>query len=92
MPAVPAHTAIAFCRSVGSEKAFVMIDRVAGKMRAAPTPVTARMAISPPAVSTRAEARQPRPKMTRPAANARRRPNRSPSPPQVSSRPANTTV
>ena len=44
------------------------------------------------AVVTTAEARQPAANTTSPAARTRRRPYRSPSAPQVSIRPANTTV
>ena len=92
IPAVLAQIAIARWRSTGSVNTFVMIESVAGKISAAPTPVIARIAISAVAESTTADAAQPKPNTRSPRARIRRRPKRSPRLPQVSSSPANTTV
>ena len=92
IPAVLAQIAIAFWRSTGSVNTLVMIESVAGKISAAPIPVTARMAMSAPAESTSADAAHPTPNTTSPRASIRRRPNRSPRLPHVSRKPANTTV
>ncbi len=88
----PAHTPIALERSAGSVKTLEMMLRVAGMISAPPIPMNARVAISTPADPDSALASDPVPKITRPAVSALYRPNRSPSDPAVSSRPAKTRV
>ena len=66
-PPVPAQTAMARCRSAASGKTLVRIESVAGKTSAAPTPVSARSAISCVGVRRRAPTRPtPTPKTTSP--------------------------
>jgi hypothetical protein len=90
-PANPAHTAIARGRSCGG-KIDVIIDSVAGITKAAPMPMTARLAITCVASLASPPSSAPRPNTTSPPTSARRRPNRSPMAPALSSRPANTTA
>ncbi len=52
-PVIAPHSPIALARSPRSVYRLEMIARVAGKISAAPTPITARTAISAPGVSTR---------------------------------------
>jgi hypothetical protein len=87
IPATAAQIAIAFGRS-SSGKMFVRIESVVGMMPAAPTPITARAAISSPAVPDIAASTEPAAKTTRPLTRARRRPKRSPSVPAASRSPA----
>ena len=54
MPGSPAQTPMALARSLGSVKTLVRMASVAGKMRAAPTPMAARAAISASARSASA--------------------------------------
>jgi len=88
----PAHTAMARPRSAGTVNTLLMMDRVAGMISAPPMPIRARVAIRWLGDPVRADATDPRPKMTRPAVRPRRRPKRSPRLPAVSSRPAKTSV
>ena len=88
-PATPAQMPIARPRSSGG-KMFVMIDSVEGMINAPPMPINERVAISVVAPPENADAMEPSPKITSPTFSARLRPNRSPSAPIVSSRPANT--
>ena len=69
-----------------------MIDRVAGMIRAPPTPMIARVPISWFAEVAIAEMIEPNPKIRKPICSAGRRPKRSPSAPALSSRPAKTNV
>ncbi len=88
----PAQMAMARARSVGTVKTLVTMDRVAGMIRAAPMPMTQRVAISWLADPAVADSTEPKPKMSRPMDSAPRRPNRSPRLPAVRSKPANTRV
>src|SRR5688572_7243130 len=90
-PAKPAQIAIARGRSAGG-KIVVMIDNVAGMTNAAPTPITARPAMTCVAPDARPANNAPRPDTTRPLRSAFLRPNRSPSAPAVNSTPAKTTA
>ena len=88
-PAKPAHTAMALPRSWGG-KTTVRMDSVAGMISAAPSPITARRAMScigSPAwlATTAATANTPSP-----VSRARLRPKRSPRAPAKSRKPANT--
>src|SRR5829696_7705844 len=89
-PATPDQIAIALARS-RSGNVFVRIDSVEGMIAAAPTPISARLAISSSAEPLNAPRTEPRPKMPRPAKSIRRRPNRSPRLPATSRRPAKTS-
>jgi hypothetical protein len=73
-PATPAQAAMAWARSLGSVNRFVMIDRVAGMTKAAPTPMRARAAISSPTLPDRAPATEAMPNRAIPAVSDRRRP------------------
>ena len=88
MPDVAPQIPSAFCRSDGSGKTLVRMARLAGKMKAAATPMSARVVISPPVVCDQAAAAENRPKKTRPACMVPLRPRRSPMPPPARSRPA----
>jgi hypothetical protein len=70
----------------------VRMDRVDGMMKAPPTPISARAAISDSADPAIADQAEPAPKISRPMFSARLRPKRSPSAPAVSSSPANTSM
>src|SRR5918992_538854 len=72
-------------------KRLAMIERVAGMIIAAPTPIAARTAITSPAESATSAPRLASPKIDTPAWSASLRPRRSPSVPKTSSRPANTS-
>ena len=90
MPATADHRPIALARSFGSVNTLVRIDNVAGMTSAAPSPMTARAAISWPEVVASAPAADAAAKISSPAVRAPLRPRRSPSDPPVSSSPANT--
>ncbi len=81
---------IALARSPGSVKVLVRIASVAGKISAAPTPISARPAMSISALPASPANADVAPNTTRPTMSARLRPYRSPSPPAASSRPVNT--
>ncbi len=91
-PAVADQMAMAWARSRRSVKTLVMIDSVAGMISAAPMPMIARVAMRWLASVANAEAIDAVPMIVRPMARAPRRPNRSPSEPIVSSRPAKTRM
>ena len=91
MPVAPAQIPMALPRSAGS-KTLVMIDRVAGRTAAPPMPISARIAMSISGDVEYAEASEAAPNRARPSMRMRLRPYRSPSTPQVNSRPANTSV
>ena len=65
-PAKPAHTPTALARPSGG-KTLVIVDSVPGMISAAPTPVSARHAMSAPAESLNAEAALATPKMAMPS-------------------------
>ena len=92
MPAIAAHIPMAFGRSSGG-KTVTTIDSVDGIIIAAPSPMTARAAMTSPLVSAyiavQADAVQT---MRRPTCKAERRPNRSPIAPIVSSAPPKTSA
>ena len=90
-PAIADQAPIAPARSLAGNTA-VRIDRVAGMTNAAPTPITARAAISVEESPESAAQADPAAKTTRPAISARRRPNRSPSAPAMISSAANVSV
>ena len=66
------------------------IDRVAGMTKAAPTPISARVAISWLALWANVESNEAMPTVARPSCSAPLRPKRSPSAPDGSSRKTNT--
>ena len=66
-PLIAPQMPIAFARSPRSVNTFVMIESVAGKISAAPMPMTARTAISALGVSTRTRERDSPPNTTSPA-------------------------
>ena len=72
-PANPDQMAIALARSLGG-KTTVMIDRVAGMVSAAPTPMAPRSTISWLALSLRVATRAATRKMPRPTTRAGLRP------------------
>src|SRR5256886_13670630 len=67
---------MAWARSRRSLKVLEMIDRVVGKITAAPTPMTRRAAMRPPVVPAAAPAAVPGPKRARTVARAGRPPQR----------------
>jgi hypothetical protein len=69
-----------------------MIDRVVGKIVAAPTPISVRVVISWPGEVVQADRADPIANTAMPASSTRRRPNRSPSRPKVNIRAANASV
>ncbi len=86
-PATAAQMAIARGRS-DAGKMLVRMESVVGMIPAAPTPISARDAISAEELSASAARTEPTPKTTRPVTSARRRPKRSPSVPAASRSPA----
>src|SRR3954469_6324347 len=89
-PVVVAQMAIALARSCGGNT-LTRIDRVAGMMNAAPSPIAARQAMIS-VTSLACDARKLATKnVANPNCSAPLRPNRSPSAPDVKSRPANTS-
>jgi hypothetical protein len=81
----PAQIPIAVPRWHGG-KVAVMIESVAGFIRAAPTPCTVRAAISEVAPAARPHHREAPVKITSPAMKIARRPSRSASLPPLSNR------
>ncbi len=67
-----------------------MTDSVPGSDAAAPTPITARPAISVPTLGASADSTDPAQKTTMPASSTHLRPSRSPSEPAISIRLAKT--
>ena len=92
MPDVAPQMPRAFCRSDGSGKTLVRMARLAGKMKAAATPMSARAVMSPPVECDQAAAAEKRPKNTRPTCIVPLRPRRSPIPPPARSSPANARL
>jgi len=89
-PANPAQMAMALARSRGG-KTLATIERVAGMIMAAPTPMTARAAMRCHGVVAMLAARAAAAKTTSPAWSRPLRPNRSPRAPMGRTRPANTS-
>ena len=87
----PAQVPIAVPRCSGG-KAWVMIDRVAGIMNAAPTPCTARKPTSQASLGEKPMARLEKPNTTTPNRNSVRRPKMSPRRPPVTIRTAKVSV
>ena len=85
-----AQIPIALPRSSGG-KTLAMIDSVAGMISAAPTPISERIAITWPAESATSAPRLASPKIAMPDCSASLRPRRSPSVPNTSRSPANTS-
>ena len=88
-PANPAQVAMARVRSSGGNTA-VMSDSVAGITNAEPTPMIPRPTMTWPGAVASPATSSPTANTPRPPRRAPLRPNRSPSAPAVSSRPANT--
>ena len=82
--------AIALPRSL-PVKVLAMMERVAGMINAAPTPISARTAITWSAESATSAPRLASPKIDTPDWSASLRPSRSPSVPNTSSSPAKTS-
>ena len=91
-PTVAPQSPIAFARSRRSVKTFEISDSVAGKMRAAPRPITARAVISSPDEVPKAPARLAAPNSPRPARSMPLRPSRSLRLPAASTRAAKTRL
>ena len=90
MPVVVAQMAMALARSRGGNT-FTRIDSVDGMMNAAPTPIAARQAMICVTSVACDASRLATKKVPRPNCSAPLRPKRSPSAPDVNSRPANTS-
>lgn len=90
-PAVAVHSTMALARSARG-KVAASSDSVAGMIMAAPTPMTARAAMTPVELSTSEPATAPPPKTTRPRMSAPRRLYLSPIAPSSSIRAAYGTV
>ena len=88
IPDVAPQMPSAFWRSDGSGKMLVKMARLAGKMKAAATPMSARAVISDPVECDAAAAAENRPKKMRPICIVPLRPSRSPMPPPARSNPA----
>ena len=90
-PAIIAHTAIAFGSSF-SLNTFTMTARVAGIIIAPPTPMIARAMISCSEDCDSAAPNEARANTPSPRRSIRARPNRSPTPPIVKSKPPKTRM
>ena len=91
-PVVAPHSPMALARSPRSVKTFTSSERVEGNMRAAPSPITARAAMSSLVVPASAPATLPAAKTPRPASSMPLRPWRSLRLPAASTRAANTRL
>ena len=91
-PAMAPHRPMARARSRRSVKTLEMSERVAGKVMAAPRPMTARAAISWAGLVVNPPARLAAPNTVSPASSIPLRPNRSDRLPKVSSSAANTRL
>ena len=91
-PATAPQIPSARLRSAPSAKVVVMIDRAAGDTIAAPSPWTARAAISHVSDCARPPASEASEKTTRPSMNIRRRPSRSAIRPPSSRKPPKVSV
>ena len=90
-PPIPPQAPSTVPRRPGGVTAASIV-RVSGVKIAPPTPCTARAATSAPIVGANAAAADPAVKTATPIVNIRRRPNRSPSAPPVSSSTAKLSV
>ncbi len=91
-PLVAAQIEMAIARCRASVNTLTKMAKVAGKIRAAPTPIAARQPISWAAVEEAAARLDVAPKATMPAINVSLRPKRSPMLPAAMSNPANTST
>src|SRR3954447_19868006 len=91
-PVVAPHRPIASARSRRSVNTCVSSDSVAGNTIAAPTPITARAAISCSGLPVNPPARLARPKTARPASSMPLRPNLSETLPRASTDAANSRL
>jgi hypothetical protein len=91
-PALAPHKPMARARSVRSVKTLEISERVAGKVMAAPSPITARAAISCPGLVVKPPARLAVPNTASPASSIPLRPKRSDRLPKVSSSAAKTRL
>ena len=91
-PAIAPHRPIAAARSRRSVNTFVSSDSVAGKVMAAPRPITALAAISSAGLVVKAPARLAVPTTASPASSMPLRPNRSDRLPNVSISAAKTRL
>ena len=87
IPEVAPQMPSAFCRSLWSVNTVVRMASVAGKMKAAATPISARAAIRVPVAWLAAAAAEKIPKKTSPTCITPLRPSRSPIPPPARSSP-----
>ena len=88
-PVLAPQSPIARARSRRSVNTLVSRDSVAGKISAAPSPITARAAISSPGLFPNPPAKLEAAKTTNPAINTPLRPTRSPRLPAASTNAAN---
>ncbi len=86
-----AQMPMAVLRSLTSANVATMMASVVGISMAAPTPWTARLAMSTPPLPARPAASEDSVKTARPIMNSRRRPNTSASLPPTSSSPASVS-
>src|SRR3954451_9301433 len=91
-PVLAPHRPIASARSRRSVNTCVSSDSVAGNTIAAPTPITARVAISWSGLLVNPPARLAKPKTARPASSIPRRPNLSERLPAASTDAANSRL
>jgi hypothetical protein len=91
-PVVAPQSPIARARSLRSVKTFVRSDSVAGKINAAPMPMTARAAISSPGELPSPPARLASPNTQRPVSRTPLRPTRSPRLPAARTSAANARL
>jgi len=89
IPTAAPHIPKATARCLASLKVTVTMDNVAGRMKAADTPMSERAAISEDTVCEKVARSEKALKNSRPRAITRRRPQRSPNPPPANMRAAN---
>ena len=92
LPPIAPQIPSALFRSAPSSNVVVMIASVAGEMIAAPSPCTARAAISTPIEPESPQASDATENSATPAMNTRRRPSRSAARPPSSRKPPNVIV
>ena len=91
-PALAPHRPMARARSARPVNTFEIRESVAGNVIAAPSPITARAAISCAGLVVKPPATLATPNTARPASSMPLRPRRSERLPNVSSRAANTRL
>jgi len=89
--ATQVQAAMALGRSASSNT-VIRMDSVDGMISAPPMPISTRTAISSPGLAANIAASDAVPNSSSPIIMIRRRPNRSPRPPEVSSSPAKTRM